>query len=437
MSNNNKTYHRVSGILNFSGDKSLSHRAAILSSIAKGSSAIENFLQAEDTKNTMLAMESMGVQRTGEFTETFKVDSPGLSGYSQNSANIDVGNSGTGARLLLGLFSGLPDTSVTIDGDDSLRKRPMGRIAEPLARFGAHFEPSDKLPIQVMGKKLLPIIHHETLGSAQVKSALMLAAIASNVPLRLEESKPSRDHTENMLEYCGIDILRETLDTGGNIIEMEPPYEVQPREFNIWGDISSASFFIILGLLAKEGEIRVNDVLLNPFRDRFIKILREMGGDLEVIEKETRCGEKGGDIIARPSKLVGIAIDPKDIPGIIDELPILTIAGVFATGEFTFRNAKELRFKESDRIAVMVENLKRCGVAVEEFPDGLKVSGDPSRKLTGEVETFMDHRIVMSFEIANIISRANGETQDLTIKGREWVSTSFPDFFNKLDQVVF
>ena len=437
MSNNNKTYQRVSGTLNFSGDKSLSHRAAIFSSMAQGESTIENFLQAEDTKNTMLAMESMGIKRTGEFTEKFTVNSPGLSNFNKGSANIDVGNSGTGARLLMGLFSGLPDTSVVIDGDESLRKRPMARISEPLTRFGAHFDPSDKLPIQVTGKKLLPIIHRETLGSAQVKSALILAAISSNIPLRLEETKPSRDHTENMLEYCGIDLMRHTLDTGEHIIEMEPPYAVEPREFNIWGDISSASFFIVLGLLAKEGEIRVNNVLLNPFRDRFIKILREMGGDIEVIEKDTRCGEKGGDIIARASKLHGLTIAAEDIPGIIDELPILTIAGLFATGEFSFRNAKELRFKESDRIAVMVENLKQCGITVEEFPDGLKLSGDPAVQLKGDVESFMDHRIVMSFEIANIISRANGAAQNLSIKGREWVSTSFPDFFHKLEEVVF
>ncbi|MDH4261985.1 MAG: 3-phosphoshikimate 1-carboxyvinyltransferase [Spirochaetia bacterium] len=437
--------------LEFKGDKSLSHRSAIFSALGRGTFEIKNFLTAEDTINTLNAMKNLGVRIEGDVKSgSFKVHSQGLANAMKNIGQLkftaDLGNSGTGSRLLMGLFSGLPDAEVIITGDESLKKRPMGRISKPLTAAGAVFEPLDKLPITVYGRKLLPIMHVENLGSAQVKSALILAAIASGVSLRMEEQIPSRDHTENMLQFCGVNLTKENLDvsegtgdkTGGFLIEMEPPYDIKPVAFDIWGDISSASFFIILGLLNQKKKVHIKNVLLNPYRDKFVHILKKMGGQIEIIEKEERCGERGGDIIASPSQLHGIEISPSDVPAIIDELPVLTIAGLFSKGKFSYRGAGELRHKESDRISAMVKNLTGLGVSVEEFSDGLSLDGNPDFSLTssnseGIIQSHLDHRIVMSFEILQKAILLNGGISNLTIDGKEWVATSFPDFYDKLD----
>jgi 3-phosphoshikimate 1-carboxyvinyltransferase len=439
--------------LEFKGDKSLSHRSAILSALGEGTFEIKNFLTAGDTINTLGAMKNLGIRIEGDVNSgSFKVHSPGLANLMKAGARLkftaDLGNSGTGSRLLMGLFSGLPGAEITITGDESLQKRPMGRVSKPLTAAGAVFEPLDKLPITVYGKKLLPVFHVETLGSAQVKSALMLAAIASGVSLRMEEKIPSRDHTENMLRFCGVNLTKETLDaspddqggggtSGGFLIEMEPPYEIKPVTFDIWGDVSSASFFIILGLLNRTKKVHIKNVLLNPYRDKFVHILKQMGGQIEIIEKEDRCGERGGDIIASPSQLHGIEISPADVPAVIDELPVLTIAGLFSKGRFSYRGAGELRHKESDRISAMVKNLVGLGARVEEFPDGLAVEGNPDflppASSSGNIQSYLDHRIVMSFEILQRAILLNGGHSDLTIDGKEWVATSFPDFYDKLD----
>jgi len=423
--------------LQFSGDKSLSHRAAIFAALAKGLSRIVNFLPAGDTLNTLRAMEQMGVKVTGDrLSGTFEVESDGIESFRGKKLEIDAGNSGTGARLLMGLFSGIEGLEVTITGDESLKKRPMGRVTAPLTSFGAQFSPVDRLPITVQGARLLPLIHCEELGSAQVKSALVLAAVASGVPVRLEERVPSRDHTENMLQFAGVDLVKEPLDGGGYLIEMEPPYHFNPGDYQIWGDISSASFFVVLALLHPSMELRIKNVLLNPYRDRYLDVLKQMGGDITVEEKDLQCGEKGGDIIVRSSKLRNITISPADIPSVIDELPVLTIAGLFAEGVMTYRNAAELRVKESDRIHSMVENLSVCGVEVEEYDDGLSLHGDPKRFFKGsEIKSFHDHRVVMSFEVANAISKINGGIP-LQIEGSNWVSTSFPDFYQKFSYML-
>jgi 3-phosphoshikimate 1-carboxyvinyltransferase len=420
--------------LEFKGDKSLSHRSAIFSALGVGKFEIKNFLTAGDTINTLYAMKNLGIKIEGdEKSGNFFITSQGLTNIPNLNFTADLGNSGTGSRLLMGLFSGLKDAHVTITGDESLKKRPMGRITGPLASAGAHFEPVDKLPITVFGKKLLPIIHVESIGSAQVKSALMLAAISSQTSLRIEEKIPSRDHSENMLRFCGVNLSKEPMPDGGFLIEMEPPYNINPVCFDIWGDISSASFFIVLGLLNKNKAVHIKNVLMNPYRDRFVKILQAMGGKIEIIKKDNRCGEQGGDIIAHPSELIGIDIDPADIPAIIDELPILTIAGLFAKGKFSYRGAEELRHKESDRISAMVQNLKQLNFNVEEFNDGLSVQGDPENSANGKIESYMDHRIVMSFEILQTAWNLNNQPGKLDITGKEWVATSFPDFDSKLN----
>lgn len=420
----------ISKELHFSGDKSLSHRAAIFAAMAKGVSEIKNFLPGEDTLNTLSVFESLGTKIEKKSNTHYLLDSGGMQAWSKSPGTLNVGNSGTSARLLMGLLAGREGVEAVLDGDESLRKRPMKRVMSPLEKFGASIENKETLPLRISGKKIRDIDFTEELGSAQVKSALILAAISSGVKLSLLQNKPSRDHTENMLRYCGVPV-----DFQSGKVEMCPPYNLEARDFFIWGDISSAAFFIVAGLLASEGELYIRNVLLNPYRDRFLNVLKRMGGRIEVLPQKTECGEIGGDILVYPSKLSGTEILPEEIPSLIDELPILTIAGIFADGTFSFRGAHELRVKESDRIETMARNLKNLGVPVVEYEDGLSLNGDPNRHLAGTVRPDMDHRIVMSFEVANARSRANGSEAHIKITGKEWVNTSFPDFYEKWNMI--
>lgn len=430
------------GSLNFPGDKSLSHRAAILATLACGSSTLHNYLDASDTLNTLRAMQALGAKVTELGNNSFKIESPGSAGLSSPSGVIDCGNSGTGSRLIIGLIAGLEGVTAVIDGDASLRKRPMRRVTEPLQKLGAKFEwlgEKDFLPVRVTGTTLPPIHFTETLGSAQVKSAVILAALASRVPLMLEEAIPSRDHTENMLRFAGIAMEKQSLGRGFRIT-LPGGVLPEPREYKIWGDISSAAFFAVGASLLPGSELLVRNVLLNPYRDRYLHVLRAMGAAIEILPQRDECGEKGGDFLVRHAPLRGISIAADMIPSLIDELPVLTIAGVFAAGKFSYRNAKELRVKESDRIAIMAKNLAQSHVRLEEFDDGLAVEGDPARPLTGTVEPDMDHRIVMAFEIADLVSRhirnpylpEKDLPPAIEIHSREWVATSFPSFYEKL-----
>lgn len=439
---------KINGELTFPGDKSLSHRAAIFSAMAKGKSTIKNYLTGEDTLNTLKLFSALGSKIEID-QSTITIESPGIENWNRHPAAVDLGNSGTIARLALGLLAGINGLEITINGDHSLQKRPMGRITRPLVNSGAEYsfmQEHEKLPVTVHGNKLLPIFYKEELGSAQVKSALILAAIASQVPMQLEEARLSRDHTENMLHSAGILMDIHQLDNG-RLIEMEPPYKLQPMEYEIWGDISSAAFFIVLGLLMKDGSLILRNILNNPFRNKFIQVLLEMGAKIEIIEKEPINGEAGCDIHVHPSVLKGANIKPGEIPSLIDELPILTIAGIFSDGKFCFRGARELRVKESDRIDALVRNLRSLGMDIEEFDDGLSFNGDPERMLQGSIQSYNDHRIVMSFEIARIISNQNKKKKidtlddilndnDLLIEGREWTKTSFPGFYDMLSRII-
>ncbi|WP_053332199.1 3-phosphoshikimate 1-carboxyvinyltransferase [Turneriella parva] len=417
------------GTLTFPGDKSLSHRAAILATLASGTSTISNFLDAGDTMNTLKAMQALGARVTETGPRSFRIESGGLKTLRSPETVIDCGNSGTGARLIMGLVAGLEGVSAVIDGDASLRKRPMRRVLAPLEKLGAKFEwlsDTDCLPVRIHGTKIHKVEFTETLGSAQVKSAVMLAALASGAELTLTENIPSRDHTENMLRFAGVQVLRE-----GNTIRVPAGQVPAPREYKIWGDISSAAFFAVGASLVPDSELVLRGVLLNPFRDRYLTALKDMGAAIEILPQRDECGEKGGDVMVRSSRLKGIQLPAESIPSLIDEIPVLTIAGAFASGRFSYRDAKELRVKESDRIGIMVKNLQACGVAVTEFDDGLELAGDPQRRLTGTIEPHMDHRIVMSFEVANLAGGGG-----LKIDGKEWIETSFPSFYEKLQFVT-
>lgn len=428
------------GTLTFPGDKSLSHRAAIFATLARGTSTISNFLDAGDTMNTLKAMQALGAKVTDLGNRSFRIESPGLDGLKSPSTVIDCGNSGTGARLIMGLIAGLDGVSAVIDGDASLRKRPMRRVLGPLEKLGAKFEwlsDTDCLPVRIHGTKIKDVEFTETLGSAQVKSAVMLAAIASRAALTLHEPIPSRDHTENMLRFAGVDVRKEKAGDGstgsptGFRILLAPGAVVEPRDYKIWGDVSSAAFFAVGASLLPESELLLRGILLNPYRDRYLAALKDMGALIEILPQRDECGEKGGDVLVRPAKLRGIELSKESIPSLIDEIPVLTIAGVFAEGKFSYRDAKELRVKESDRIGIMAQNLARVGVAVKEYDDGMELEGNPQRKLAGKIEPHMDHRIVMSFEIANLVSGGG-----LEIEGKEWIETSFPSFYEKLQSVT-
>jgi 3-phosphoshikimate 1-carboxyvinyltransferase len=417
------------GTLTFPGDKSLSHRAAILATLANGTSTITNFLDAGDTMNTLKAMQALGARVTAMGDRTFRVESGGVQSLKSPATVIDCGNSGTGARLIMGLVAGLEGVSAVIDGDASLRKRPMRRVLGPLEKLGAKFEwlsDTDCLPVRIHGTKIHKVEFTETLGSAQVKSAVMLAALASGAELTLTENIPSRDHTENMLRFAGAEVVRD-----GNTIRMPAGAVIQPREYKIWGDISSAAFFAVGASLVPDSELVLCGVLLNPFRDRYLTALKDMGAAIEILPQRDECGEQGGDVMVRSSRLHGITLPAESIPALIDEIPVLTIAGVFASGSFSYRDAKELRVKESDRIGIMAKNLRTCGVAVTEFDDGMQLEGDAHRQLSGNIEPHMDHRIVMSFEIANLVGGGQ-----LKIDGKEWIETSFPSFYEKLQFVT-
>ncbi|MCX7631709.1 MAG: 3-phosphoshikimate 1-carboxyvinyltransferase [Turneriella sp.] len=429
------------GAVHFPGDKSLSHRAALLAALARGESLLTNYLDAEDTLNTLRAIQALGVEVTESGPRSFRIRSPGLAGLRSPSATIDCGNSGTLARLLLGLFAGMDGVTAVLDGDDSLRQRPMRRVTDPLMQFGASFEWLKEpgfLPVRVHGKRLKPIFFTEKLGSAQVKSAMVLAALAAQVDLSLDEPIPSRDHTENMLRFAGVDLQRQKNGSGFRL-EFRGGLP-EPRDYRIWGDISSAAFFVVGASLLPGSELLLRGILLNPFRDRYLVILQQMGADIEILPQRSECGEKGGDVLVRHAPLKGVHIAPEEIPALIDELPILSIAGAFAEGRFSFRNAKELRVKESDRIALLAKNFTATGAEVEEYEDGLAVEGDPRRPLAGRVVSGMDHRIVMALEIADLVSRQIASPDvplaqtpaQLVIEGREWVKTSFPAFYDKL-----
>ena len=421
---------KVGATISLPGDKSMSHRAAIFASLAAGRSTITNFLTAEDTLNTLKAFKQAGVRVERDGTDV-TVESNGLKKLQAPAAELDVGNSGTGARLLLGLFSGLKGFTATITGDESLRSRDMRRITVPLTELGASFSTGDKLPITVNGAALAAFDWQEVLGSAQVKSALLLAALASGCPAEITQHKPSRDHTENIMQWLGIELTtnKKHITLAGNQV-------VPPAEYVVPGDISSAAFFVVLGLLAKAGELVISNVLLNPYRDKYIDVLKAMGANIEVKPTGTCSGEKTGDLVVRPSRLQGIKIDSAEVPSLIDELPILTIAGLFSEGTFSFRGAEELRKKESDRIHAMCFNLKNLGVEVNEFEDGLSLAGNPGYRLEGAVEVFHDHRIAMSFEIAGLRAKQNTPESAVEVAGKEWVNTSFPQFYDILNRVV-
>ncbi|AXR69468.1 3-phosphoshikimate 1-carboxyvinyltransferase [Leptospira mayottensis] len=430
-----------SGEITVPGDKSLSHRSVLFAALSKGKSKVTGFLEAEDPLNTMFAFTKLGLKTRKVKPGEYEFESPGKGGLISPNVDLDFGNAGTGIRLSAGLICGLPGVNAVLTGDGSLKKRPMGRIIKPLTAMGASIlglGEKETAPLKVEGKKLKSFRYESPIASAQIKSCLMLAAIASETNLEYSENILSRDHTENMFQFLGNKIER----ISPFHFKIEPPYVLNGGEFKVPGDISSAAFFLVLGVLAKEGNLLIKNIGLNPARIGILKALELMGAKIEIQNQKMECGEPVGDLKTYPSALKKTNIPESLIPSIIDEIPILSIAGLFAEGGFEIRHAEELRAKESDRIHTMVSNFRALGVEVEEYPDGYAFDGTSPQSseiwkslASGKkisVFSYMDHRIAMSFLIFKTLSGFN-----LQIDETSWIETSFPGFEKLLGSCLY
>src|ERR1035437_3775402 len=407
------------------GDKSISHRAIIMGSMAHGTTVVTNFLEAEDTLNTIKVYRALGV-KIEKIKDKYYVYGRGAGSLRQSHETLDVGNSGTNIRLTTGVLAAKNFTSI-ITGDSQIVKRPMTRVMEPLALMGAKFESNQgKAPIIIHGGTLKGIDYKMPMASAQVKSAVLLAALGARGKTVIKEPVVSRDHTERMLEYFGAPITRSK-----GIITIKPGKEMKAKPVFVPGDISSAAYFIIAGLMMKNSIIKVRNVGLNPTRTGLIEVMKKMGGRIRVTGLKNKNNEPVGDIIAVTSKLKGITIGGAMIPKLIDEIPVIAVAAAFATGRTIIRDAKELRYKETDRIETIIKNLKRIGIKVDEAPDGMVIYGNNGSPFKyADIDSFSDHRLALAVSVA-ALSGENG----LLIKDVECVNTSFPDFFDIMKKI--
>lgn len=400
-------------------DKSISHRAVILASLASGRSIIRNFLRAEDTLRTLNAFVKMGIRIEGP-SEKDKVviHGKGLTGLKEPEDIIDCGNSGTTMRLLSGVLAGQP-FSATLTGDHSLRSRPMQRVIAPLTEMGAVItsERGGYPPLKIMGGELKPINYISPVASAQVKSAILLAGLYCKGITSVKEPEKSRDHTERMLKAAGIDVNIKGLE-----VSIKGRATPDPLEITIPADLSSAAFFIVAATIVPNSEILIRDTGVNPTRTGLIDILKMMGADIRLENLREVSGEPVADIYVRHSALRGIEVGGDMIPRTIDELPVLFIAASMAQGTTRITGARELRVKESDRIASMAEELRKMGVTVEELDDGLIIQG--RQYLNGAIlKSHGDHRVAMAMAVAGLV--AQGET---IVEDTECIATSFPEF---------
>ena len=422
------------------GDKSVTQRALILAALADGESRLRGLLHGGDAESTAGALRALGVDIPSLPPDgsEITVAGVGLRGLQPPDGPLDLGNSGTGTRLLLGVLAG-SGLSATVTGDASLRSRPMRRVTEPLSVMGAAFEAlddPDRLPMRVKGVRPLEAIDWPSrVASAQVKSAILLAGVTGGAFSMVTEPRRSRDHTERMLQLCGVSVISHAVEAGWRVELREPPERLRPLDFTVPGDFSSAAFFVAQAVLdARESrEVIVEGVGLNPTRTAFLEVVARMGGRVEVDVQPASHGpsdEPVGTLRARPSSLKGVHIDGNEAPLLIDELPLVAVLGARAEGVTRISGAAELRKKECDRIHAMVTNLRSLGVEVEEFEDGLAVTGS-QRALSGRIKAFDDHRIGMAFGILGSLTSC-----DIEIDQPEVADVSFPGFWEVLDRVA-
>ena len=417
---------RLRGTIAVPGDKSISHRAAILNALAEGDAVIRNFLPGEDCLSTLGVLEALGVstELEGEGADTtLNVHGVGLRGLREPHDVLDCGNSGTTMRLMAGVLSGQPFGSV-LTGDDSLRSRPMARVVEPLREMGATIDGREGgrfAPLSIRGGGLRGITYRTPMASAQVKSAVLLAGLFAEGDTTVIEPEATRDHTERMLDAMGVRLQRE-----GSVVRINPADGLAPLPMRVPNDISAAAFWIVAAVTHPDAELRLTGVGLNPTRTGILDALREMGADLSVEEERVVGGEPVGDIVARSSRLQAASFSGEIVLRMIDEIPALAVAAAHAEGTTTIADARELRVKESDRIATVASELRALGVRVEERDDGMTIDGGGIDG--GGTRSHGDHRLAMAMAVAGLNARG-----DVRIDGAEAVSVSYPEFWSHLE----
>jgi 3-phosphoshikimate 1-carboxyvinyltransferase len=421
--------NNLSGHIKVAGDKSVSHRSIIFGSIATGTTIVNGILEGEDVLATISAFRQMGVViEKSEGMGCYVIQGKGLKGLTAPSTDLDMGNSGTAFRLLSGLLCAQPwETRLT--GDESLNKRPMGRIIDPLSLMGADIESNEgKPPLTIRPtKKLSSICYTTPMASAQVKSAVLLAGLYIDGETTVIENAVTRDHTERMLEGFGYDV-RTTVQGKTKTISIHGGGELQGQQMDIPADLSSAAFFIVAGLISSNSEILLEKVGMNPSRNGVIPVLMRMGADISLENQRTVGGEPVADIRVKSSKLKGCEISAADVALAVDEIPVIAVAAACADGVTSITGAEELRVKESDRIRSVVLGLQALGINVDEKPDGMIIEG--GEFTAGIVDSFTDHRISMAFTMAGIVAKGPVE-----VLGCENVATSFPEFSKLAEKV--
>ena len=417
---------RLSGTVRVPGDKSISHRALIFGALAVGETRIMGLLEGADVLATAEAMRRLGAYVERHADGSWSVQGVGVGGLREPDQPLDFGNSGTGARLVMGLVAGHPITATFI-GDASLSRRPMGRVIAPLTDMGAtfHARTGGRLPLTLIGaRRAMPIAYPLPVASAQVKSAVLLAGLNAPGQTTVIEATPTRDHTERMLKAFGADVQIETGPRGLLAIRLTGEPELRPCAIAVPGDPSSAAFPVVAALLTPGSEIVVQGITLNPHRAGLYTTLKEMGGDIEVMNQREEGGEPVADLRVRSSRLRGIEVPPERAASMIDEYPVLAVAAAFAEGTTKMLGIHELRVKESDRIAATASGLRANGIKVHESEDGMTVEGRGGEVAgAGHVATHMDHRIAMSFLVMGLAAH-----KPVTIDDASMIETSFPDF---------
>lgn len=425
----------LTGRIRVPGDKSISHRSIMFGALAVGETCVSGLLEGEDVMATAAAMRAMGAQ-IEKIGDEWRIHGVGVGGLLQPEAALDMGNSGTSTRLLMGLIAG-HGISATFTGDASLSKRPMGRVITPLSQMGARFEasPGGTLPLMMHGAHpAVPIEYRLPVASAQVKSAVLLAGLNTPGVTTVIEPVPTRDHSERMLRGFGAEL--EVEETGGErVIRIRGEADLKPQDVVVPGDPSSAAFFIVAALITEGSDLVIENVGLNPTRAGLVEVLRQMGGSIEELDTREVGGEPVADLRVKHSQLQGIDVDPAIAPAMIDEFPVLFVAASLAKGTTTTSGLEELRVKESDRLTAMADALSLAGARVDEREDGLAVQGTGGEPLTGTsskpVTTHLDHRIAMSMAVAGLASKSGVEVDDTSP-----IQTSFPNFLALLEEAA-
>jgi 3-phosphoshikimate 1-carboxyvinyltransferase len=415
----------VQGHIGVPGDKSLSHRALLLGAIADGETRVAGFGRSADTESTLGAIRALGATVYEADVDTLRVFGHGLRGLAPPAEPIDCGNAGTLMRLLPGILAG-QDGRFELTGDDSLRSRPMERVAAPLRQMGATVTTVDgHAPVVVEGGALKGIEYELPVASAQVKSAVLLAGLYAEGETTIVEPLPTRDHTESLLQQAGVPVRIRARRIG-----IRPVDRLELPELEIPGDFSSAAPFIVAGTLLTGSELTIHGVNLNPRRTGLLDVLERMGSNITVFNRRRIGGEPAGDLDVRPAQLVGTTIGAREVPLLVDELPLFALLATHARGDSVLRGAAELRAKETDRIEAVVDGLRRLGAHIRATPDGFTIRGVPARLRGGSIDARGDHRIAMLGAIAGLVSREGVE-----VEGAEVAGVSFPGFYELLDSL--